>query len=91
VVGQICYRLDPEQHFKSVCKESDLVDAYAWAGGPIYDKVLSATDPQWQPAIRWYKVIGAPLYSIGSMKDVTALMEQVRAAKTASANQGGQS
>lgn len=81
LVGQFSYDLAPDQEIGKVCQEYDLVFAYVqWSGPPVPRRVLTGSRPPQRPAINWYKVIGAPLYAINAMDDVTRLMEQVRVA-----------
>ena len=80
LVGQLCYELEPgQQQVKGVCQEWDLARAYIhWAGPPTADRVHTGRSPQDRAVVRWYKVIGVPLFSISSMAEVVALMERVR-------------
>lgn len=81
ILGQIAYRLEPGQPVKAVCQEWDLVRAYLdWVNPSLKDNVQTGQLPEERKDIRWFKVIGFPLFLIGSMDRVVALMDRVRAA-----------
>jgi hypothetical protein len=90
LLGQLWYDLATGQEAKDVCKEFDLVDAYAWWSTPAPNTVLFGISPQQRPSVRWFKVIGVPLYTIRSKDQVVALMNRVRNTKVGGAQTGVQ-
>ena len=79
LVGELAYDLTPDQKIEKVCLGDDQITAYSkWHGNPVAETVLTGRYPK--SAIRSYKVIAKPLYSIASMADVAKLMDSLQAA-----------
>jgi len=78
LVGELEYELAPEQTLEKPWV-SDLINAYSkWHDKPTSNVVLTGRSPK--PAVRSYKVIATPLYSITSMADLVELMDRVQEA-----------
>jgi hypothetical protein len=78
LVGELQYELAPEQTLEKTWV-SDLINAYSkWHASPTTNVVLTGRTPK--PAVRSYRVIASPLYSITSMADVVELMDRVQQA-----------